>query len=198
MTTEGFNVDVKSFTGPAIEPTTHPQTENRHVRAVQHIADRKESDTPTPFSSKSSVSLEVRDHPLQLLLRVVKQKLDESLPRTGNQLNDIQLGNKQAAFKGTFDTELSPDLTAKYIITHAISFYEPYKLSHNNQNETEVFLEFVDKLTNIIQLGFDEAQEILQNLGVLHGEISRNIDSTFSLVQKNLVEFHQPTYIPPK
>ncbi len=190
-------MDVKSFTGPATEPTTHPRTENRNVRAVQHIADRKESDTPTPFSSKSSVSLEVRDHPLQLLLRVVKQKLDESLPHTGNQLNGVQLSDKQTAFKGAFDAELSPDLTARYIITHATLFYEPYKLIHSNQNETEIFLEFVGKLTNIIELGFDEAQEILQNLGVLHGEISRNINSTFSLVQKNLAEFHPPTDIPP-
>ncbi len=187
-------MDIKSFTGPTTEPTTHLQTEDRNVRAIQHIGDRKESDTATPFSSKSSVSLEVRDHPLALLLRVVKQKLDESFFNSnGDQTNSVQSANKQAAFKSTFDTELSPDVAAKHIIAHAISFYEPFKLSHSDKNKTEIFLEFMSKLINLIELGFDEAQEILQNLGVLHGEISRDIDNTFSLVQKNLAELHQPT-----
>jgi hypothetical protein len=172
-------MDVKAFTGPITESVSNPRINDRNVRAVQHIADRKHSDTPTPSSSDSSVSLEVRNHPLQLLLRVVIEKLNETLPHN----------SEHEVFKGVSDLELSPELTAGHIVAHASVLYGPYKLTHSEKQEVVNYQDFIDNVVKGIELGFDEAQEILQNLGVLHGEIEHNVDITFALVQKGLLDF---------
>jgi len=173
-------MDVRSFTGPTTDKFSNPQIEDRNVHSVQHIVDRKESDTPaSSYTPNSSLSLEVRDHPLQLVLRVVIDKLNETLPHN----------NEHTVFNGISELDLSPASTAKRIVTHATSLYEPYKLAYSEKHEAIIFQDFMDNLVKGIELGFDEAQEMLQNLGVLHGEIERDIDNTFSLVQQDLFNF---------
>jgi len=184
-------VDVKAFTGPVTEPTTQHRTETRNVHAVQPVTDRKDSDTPTPFTPGPSVSIGARDHPLQLLVRVVKQKLDDVLPHPDMPANSKPLEKKQSAFNGSFDIELSPELASKNILTYASTYYEIYKSTHKNKNEAAILNEFTNRLSDIIEMGFDEARVILQNLEVLHGTVRRDVEYSLVLIQKSLVNFRQ-------
>lgn len=172
-------MDISSFNGPSKDPVTPIQTDDRNVHAVQHIGDRRESETPDAPVPGSSVSIEIRDHPLQLVLRVVRDKLNEAFP------HDIKLEN----FQGLSEMELTPATTSRSIVAHATSLYEPFKLIQQNLAEKEMLEAFMDTLIKTIELGFDEAQEILQNLGVLHGETERDLDYTFTLTQRLLIDF---------
>jgi len=182
-------VDVKAFTGPVTEPTTQHRTETRNVHAVQPATDRKDSDTPTPFTPGSPVSIGARDHPLQLLVRVVKQKLDDVLPHPDMPVNSKPLEKKQSAFNSSFDIELSPELASKNILSYASAYYEIYKSTH--KNKAAVLNEFTERLSHIIEIGFDEARGILQNLEVLHGTVLRDVEYSLVLIQKSLVDFRQ-------
>jgi len=172
-------VEVTTFTGPAKETVIPSQIDERNVHAVHQIADRKESSSGSYTPTTSTVSLEVRDHPLQLVLRVVIQRLNETHPH-----NDIHK-NQQ----GILELELTPADTARHIVAHAKSLLEPYKNSRQIDDENLLIQDFMQGLNSAIEQGFNEAQVILQNLGVLQGTVERDIDNTFELVQNNLLEF---------
>ena len=182
-------MDVSSFTGTSKEPAAKPAPEavGRNVNEIREISDRK--DSQTPYQQNSSVSLVARDHPLQLLLRVVIDKLNESFPQE----------NRHTNIQNLADEDQSPDKIANLIASHAISLYEPYITSQKNaeksankniqdvKNDRELFDVFFDRLISTIENGFDEAQIMLQNLGVLAGEIERDIDTIFLSVQGKFI-----------
>lgn len=176
-------MDVSSFTGPAKDPVSKPQFEGRNVNEVQEISDRKGSDTP--YQPASSVSLDVRNHPLQLLLRIVIDRLNEAFPHEARHEN----------ISGFQDMELSPDSTAKHISLHAFSLYAPFTASRTLNGQSpepnELLDDYIDGAIRAIESGFDEAQTMLQNLGVLAGEVERDIETTFLLVQGRLKEFQK-------
>lgn len=169
-------MDVSSFTGPSKDPVSKTRPEDQNVNEVNEITALKDE---SPFEQASSVSLEVRDHPLQLLVRVVIDKLNDAFAHD-QQPEKIQ---------GITESDMSPDLAAKKISLHAISLYEPFSSTRQEENKSDVLDAFIDSLVKAVENGFDEAQTMLQNLGVLVGEVERDIDQTYLYVQGEIKAF---------
>ena len=186
-------MDVSSFTGTSKEPAAQAAAESvtRNVNEVRQITDRKDSENP--YQQNSSVSLVVRDHPLQLLLRVVIDKLNDSFPHETRHSNIQNLAEE----------DQSPAKIANLISLHAISLYEPFIAAEKNaaksqvrniediKDDLDLFNSFFDGLIRSIENGFDEAQLMLQNLGVLEGTIERDVDAIFLLIQKKLIIYRE-------
>lgn len=68
-------------------------------------------------------------------------------------------------------------------------FFELFKQQHPGESEADVLKNFMSVIGSGVDTGFKEALVILQGMGVLKGDIARNIDKTYALVQKSYADF---------
>lgn len=155
-------------------PAQHKTVEG--ISAAQH----RPSPTAT-FIQGDELSLGIKDQPLSLLLKAAIEKLNERLaPELGE--NAIQ----NVAASGL---DFSPEATAERIVSLSTGFFEAFKAQHEDEDEAVVFDQFMEVIGGGIEQGFAEAQEILDGLGVLQGDIANNIDQTYDRVQEGLQAF---------
>lgn len=95
-----------------------------------------------------------------------------------------QLGLEEGA---TLDT--SPEATADRIADFALNFFGKYAEKHGLENNEEGRQAFVDFIGKAVSQGIDEARGILGALNALNPDITKNIDSTFELIQKRFGDF---------
>lgn len=85
--------------------------------------------------------------------------------------------------------DTSPEATATRIADFALGAYDKWRENHSEGDEDTAREEFASFIGGAIQQGIDEARGILGALNALSGDTSKNIDSTWSLIQQRLDDF---------
>lgn len=85
----------------------------------------------------------------------------------------------------------TPENTAKRIVEQATAFYSSFEKAHPELEGEALMAHFVDVIGGGIELGINEARNILDDLNVLEGSIAENITQTQNLVFAGLKNYEQ-------
>lgn len=88
---------------------------------------------------------------------------------------------------------IRPENTSQRILNFATGFLSAYQANHTDSSEEENIDEFTAMMTDAIQEGFDQAEQILGDFENL-GSIGESIKKTYDLVMKGL-EDYRLTYL---
>lgn len=126
------------------------------------------------------VSLNAGNEPLALLLKSAINGINEELQAT--------LG-KDAIETASTTQDNSAEGTAQRILSLSTAFYGAYREQNNLEDNAESRAQFVEVIRGGFEKGFKEAQEVLEGLKVLGGEVAAGIDKTFALVMQGYDDF---------
>lgn len=121
-----------------------------------------------------------KTNPLQLVYQAAVTEINERL------VADFGPNALDEALESGVD--VSPEATARRIVSMSIGFYDAFKENHPDEDEDFVFQNFMDIISDGIEHGFAEAREVLEGLAVLQGDIADDIDETYLLIQDRLLE----------
>jgi len=141
----------------------------------------KKQNNKAILQASMEVSVGAGNEPLALLYKVAIDNINEVLkPEFG-----------ENAIQTAYDTELdvSPKATADRIVSMSTAFFSQYQDQHGDLTTEEAVKSFAEIIAGGIDKGFAEAKDVLEGLKVLEGEISRNINATYDLVQDGLQDF---------
>jgi uncharacterized phage infection (PIP) family protein YhgE len=127
-----------------------------------------------------NVSLNAGNAPLALLLKSAINGINEELQPT--------LG-KDAIQNAAASQDNSPEATAERILSLSTGFYDAYREQHKLEDNAASREQFIGVIRGGFEKGFKEAQQVLEGLKVLGGEVSKGIDKTFALVMKGYDDF---------
>lgn len=133
------------------------------------------------IESSLKFSKTIGDQPLSLLFKTALQGINEALKEGGVERSAEEIYESGLDF--------SPEATAERIVTLSTQLLGSYREQHPEMGEKESLTSFVDIISGGIDQGFAEAKDILDSLNVLNGEIAKNIDKTYELVQEGLQSF---------
>lgn len=171
----------------AISPTgtTLPGVVNKSQEAatVKKESHGRHLDISIVKRESMELSISVRDRPLSLLYQAAVDKLNELLA--------VELGPNAIQQAVETDLDVSPEATAQRIVDLSTNLFEAFKAQHTDLSEGEVLDRFMETIGSGIEQGFEEARDILSGLGVLQGDVSSDVDQTYSLVQEGLASFRE-------
>ena len=128
----------------------------------------------------------VKDDPLKLLFRTSVQQINDLLKK---ELGGNEVGNSGQVTPPNQD-DFTPEKTAERIVDLSTAFFPAYREQNPDLSEEEALDKFLNVIGGGIDKGFAEAKDILKSLQVLQqGDIEKNIDSTYDLVQQGLSDF---------
>ncbi len=105
-----------------------------------------------------------------------------------NKVIDVECGeNTIKSYSSNID--FSPDHISDRIVSNAVAYFPKYLDQQPEQADLQAVQLFVEAIGFGIDKGFAEARNILDELMVLEGNIERNIDVTYDLVQIGLQAF---------
>lgn len=181
MDVQSFSQSVKSLAqadnkkengpiGPQVSELAHAKnTEKKQLNAAI-------------LESSINVNLSAGNDPLGLVLKTALEGINEALGEISGS------SSIQAAFDSGVD--VSPEATAERIASISTGFFTAFQEQHPELSQDEALTAFVDVIGSGIDTGFSEARSILSSLDVLeNGDIAKNIDETYSLVQEKLQSF---------
>lgn len=133
------------------------------------------------LKAASEASVSAGDKPLALVLKTALEGINKALQET--------MGDN--AIQKSYDAgvDVTPKATANRIVSLSTAFFAKYQEKHPDMSQKEALSSFTDIISGGIDTGFDDARKILDGLGVLKGDIAKNIDKTYSLVQEGLKSF---------
>lgn len=127
-----------------------------------------------------NVSLNAGNEPLALLLKAAINGINEELQPT--------LG-KDAIEHAAASEDNSPQATADRILSMSTAFYDAYREQNKLEDNAASREQFVGVIRGGFEKGFKDAQQVLQGLKVLGGDVAAGIDQTFALVMKGYDDF---------
>jgi hypothetical protein len=164
-------------TRPASDVGTNAVHSDRST--VSTIADTKKQQNAAILQASLDVSIQSKNEPLVLLLKSAISSINDLLkPQFGD--NAIQAAASQ---------DNTPTGTAGRIVSISTGFFEAFKKQYPDGNASDVLSNFMATIRRGFEQGAKEAQDILQGMGVLNGEIAGNIDKTLSLVRQGYADF---------
>ena len=83
----------------------------------------------------------------------------------------------------------TPENTAKRIVGGATAFFAGFQKAHPELEGEALMNRFMEVGGGGLNQGFEEARNILDDLGVLKDDIANNIDQTFDLVQSGMQDY---------
>ena len=125
-----------------------------------------------------TVSIGAQDNPLALVFKSALTGINEALSNAG--LDPVE---------SAVDQDNTPDGTAGRIVALSTGFYAAFKQQHAGEDDASVLQKFMDTIRGGFEKGFKEAQDILDGLSVLNGDIASNIDKTHDNVLKGYADF---------
>lgn len=125
------------------------------------------------------VSIKSKNQPLALLLKSAISGI--------NDLLQAEFGDD--AIQAAASQDNTPAGTAGRIVSLSTGFFEAFKRQHPDENAGDLLSKFMDTIRSGFEKGAKEAQEILQGMGVLDGDIASNIDQTLELVRQGYADF---------
>lgn len=146
----------------------------------------KDVDSPASASAKSraslnsaivqttmNVAINAGNAPLALLLKSAINGINDELQST--------LG-KDAIENAAATRDNSPEAAAERIVSLSTAFYDAYREKNKLEDNAASREQFVGVIRGGFEKGFKEAQQVLEGLKVLGGDVAVGIDRTFALV----------------
>ena len=133
------------------------------------------------LQAHQDVSINIKDQPQALVYKAAIDSINEKL--------EADFGKDAIQRTAESGIDVSPEATAERIVRLSTQLFSSYQKQNPELDTQEQVDRFVDVISGGIDTGFGEARDILDGLGVLEGEISENIDKTYSLVQEGLTSF---------
>lgn len=143
------------------------------------LARTKSTQNAAILQASLDVSIQSKNQPLALLLKSAITGI--------NDLLKSQFGEN--AIQAAASQDNTPDGTAGRIVALSTGFFEAFKQQHPGEDANDVLTKFMDTIRRGFRQGATEAQDILQGMGVLSGDIAGNIDKTLALVEKGYADF---------
>jgi len=156
----------------------------------------KETESPAAAVAKSraaansaivqtslNVAISAGNDPLALLLKSAINGINEELAPT--------LG-KDAIQNAAATQDNSPEATAGRIVQLSTAFYDAFRQQKGLDDSEETRKQFIDVIQGGFEKGFKEAQDVLEGLKVLGGDVAAGIDKTYGLVLKGYQDFIKP------
>lgn len=181
MDVQGFSQSVRSLA------QTDNKKENGSIGSqVSELAHAKNTEkkqlNAAILESSINVNLNAGNDSLALVLKTALEGINEALGEISGS------SSIQAAFDSGVD--VSPEATAERIVSISTGFFTAFQEQHPELSQDETLTAFVDVIGGGIDTGFSEARNILTSLNVLeNGDIAKNIDETYNLVQEKLQSF---------
>jgi hypothetical protein len=127
------------------------------------------------IQTQLNVAISSGNNPLALLFKTAVEGINEVLGE-----NAIQNAASQ---------DNSAEATAQRIVDMSTAFYDQYLSQNKLEDNEESRGKFIDLVSGGFEKGFKEAQDILQGLKVLEGDVASGIDKTHELVLKGFAAF---------
>ncbi|MEW8020957.1 MAG: DUF5610 domain-containing protein, partial [gamma proteobacterium symbiont of Phacoides pectinatus] len=170
------NVPNFSATVHEIKRTHDEGPLGREVSAAAHEknalkASARQELNRSVLEANRDVSINSGNQPLALLLRTAVEQLNEVLGPN--------------AIQDAYDSglDVSPEATAKRIVSMSTGFFASYQERNPEMSAEEAASSFVEIIRGAVEQGFAEAREVLSGLSALSEEIANDIDTTYDLVQ---------------
>ena len=169
--------DTRAYTtsSPRTSANAVPTSESAESSRVK----TKATQNAAILQSSLDVSLQSKDQPLALLLKSAITGI--------NDLLKSQYGDN--AIQAATSQDNTPSCTADRIVSLSTGFYEAFKQQHPGEDANDVLTKFMDTIRGGFEQGAKEAQDILNGMGVLSGDIASNIDKTLTLVRQGYDDF---------
>lgn len=172
--------EIQAVTAAARARTGEARAPDTQGAAHRSAAGEREQMNRSIVESTLAVSIEAGNAPLTLLLRSAIDRINELLaPELGP--DAIQTAAAQQ--------DNSPEATAARIVSLSTAFFDAYRQQHPDKTDEELIADFMSLIRKGFEQGFRDAQQILDGLGVLDGNIAAGIDRTYALVQEGYAEF---------
>ena len=155
------------------------QTKQRDT-VYDHAQTKKEQNNAI-VRSQIEVNLKMGNESMALLYKTALNAINEVIDPT-QETKPIQ-----TAYDNQVD--VSPEATAKRIVSLATGFLNAYQLQNADKTPEESLDKFMSTISSGIDTGFKDARDILESLSVLNGKIATDIDSTYELVQEGVTLF---------
>ncbi|MDX2370781.1 MAG: DUF5610 domain-containing protein [Colwellia sp.] len=155
--------------------------QSKQTDAIYDHAQTKKEQNSAIVRSQMEVSLKMGNEPMVLLYKTALSAINEALDPT-EETKPIQ-----TAYENKID--VSPEATAKRIVSLATGFYHAFQQQNPDIAPEESLDKFMSVISGGIDKGFKDARDILENLSVLDGKIATDVDSTYDLVQEGLKYF---------
>lgn len=126
-----------------------------------------------------NVAISAGNEPLALVLKAAINGINEELQPT--------LGKD--AIQNAASQDNSPQATAGRILSLSTAFYDAYREQKGLEDNAAAREEFIGVIRGGFERGFKEAQDVLEGLKVLGGDVAAGIDQTFELVMKGYDDF---------
>lgn len=148
--------------------------------AASTMAKSRASLNSAIVQTQMNVSLNAGNEPLALLLKSAINGINEELAPT--------LG-KDAIETAAASEDNSAEATASRILTLSTAFYGAYREQNKLEDNAESREQFISVVRGGFEKGFKEAQQVLEGLKVLDGEVAAGIDKTFAMVMQGYDAF---------
>ncbi len=161
--------------------TLEPETKPKEVDSAATTATKAKAALNTAIVQASlNVSISSGNEPLALLYKSAIEGINEKLAPT---LGPDAIQNAAA------NQDNSADATADRIVKLSTAFYDAYRKQNGLEDNEDSRKQFIDVIQGGFEQGFKEAQDVLQGLKVLGGDIAAGIDKTHELVLKGFQDF---------
>lgn len=170
----------KPLSPPGLEGGSNKVKEGGTNASV--VAQAKANYNSSVVQSSLSVAISSGNAPLALVLKTAITGINDAL----------QADFGKDAIQNAASQDNSPEATAERIVSLSTAFYEAYRQQNGLEDTAAAREQFIGVIRGGFEKGFKEAQDILENLKVLNGDVATNIDKTFALVQKGYDDFLTP------
>lgn len=127
-----------------------------------------------------NVAINAGNEPLALLLKSAINGINEELQPT--------LG-KDAIANAAASQDNTPEAIAQRILSLSTAFYDAYREQNKLEDNAPSREQFIGVIRGGFEKGFKEAQDVLEGLKVLGGDVAAGIDKTFALVMQGYDDF---------
>lgn len=165
-----------STAAPTASTPANPTLEEAQKAAASSSQGQKNLHNAQVLEASLQVSIQAGNDGLALLYRTAVDEINTAL--------ESELGPD--AIQNAMSQDNSAEATAGRIVSLSTAMFDVYAARHPDKALAEVAQDFVNVIRGGFEQGYQEAQDILNSLGVL-GEgspIAQEIAKTFELVQK--------------
>lgn len=177
------NTNAKPTSAPGLERSNRDHTKvNDHSNKVKDtespasaVAKAHASQNSAIIQTQLNVAISSGNNPLALLFKTAVEGINEVLG--------------EDAIQNAASQDNSAEATAQRIVDMSTAFYGKYLEQNKLEDNEESRGKFIDLISGGFEKGFKEAQDILQGLKVLEGDIAAGIDKTHELVLAGFAAF---------
>lgn len=129
--------------------------------------------------------------------QVLQTELGESLASALNAAG-IEGQELEDVLSGAID--LSPEATSQRIIDFATSFFGSFQNNHVDEDGNTQIDGFSQLIKDAVEEGFTQSRDLLEGIGEISGQVSDDINRTYTLVMQGLDDFaaDQRAALPPE